>query len=163
MRTVRFDAIQQENNHHVEILAFCLMPNHFHFLIKQTSPDGITKFMRHLQDSYTKYFNITSNRVGPLYQSAFKAVRIESDEQLLHVSRYIHINPTTSYLVSIEKLHAYTWSSLPMYIGTELSYPFIATETIDAFFKSKDAYREFVYDQIDYQRELSKIKHLLLE
>jgi len=82
--------LRKENAIHIEILVFCLMPNHFHFLLKQITDNGISTFMRNLQNSYAKYFNIKNERAGPLFQSMFKAVRIETDEQLLHVSRYIH-------------------------------------------------------------------------
>lgn len=163
LREARLEEIILANAFDVSLLAFCLMPNHFHLLVKQTNPNGITKFMRHIQDGYAKYFNITSERIGPLYQSSFKAVRVESDEQLVHVSRYIHLNPATAYLVPTEKLHTYPWFSLPNYIEKEPSkYSFVDTQIIQSFFKKKD-YEMFVYDQIEYQRELAKIKHLLLE
>ena len=71
----------------VEIIAFCLMSNHFHFLVRQVQDSGTSKFMANFMNSYTKYFNANYQRVGPLFQGAFKAVHIESDEQLLHLSR----------------------------------------------------------------------------
>lgn len=164
LRNTRFEEMVRMNDLNISILGFCLMPNHFHFLLKQKNTDGISRFMHHLQDGYAKYFNITSNRVGPLYQASFKAVRIESDEQLLHVSRYMHINPTTAYLVNADSLHTYPWSSLNNYINAEqYSYPFVDTQCVLAFYKNREDYKKFVYDQIDYQRELHKIKHLLLE
>jgi putative transposase len=163
-RDMRFEKIVRSNDRHVAILAFCLMPNHFHFLLRQIGAEGITHFMRYLQNGYTKYFNLTSNRVGPLYQSAFKAVRIESDEQLLHVSRYIHLNPSTAYLLQKENLHTYQWSSLNGYLEDKLSlYSFVDTNTILSFFRNKNAYGKFVYDQIAYQRELHIIRHLLFK
>src|SRR3990167_5879702 len=83
----------------VEIICYCLMPNHFHFLIRQLKDNGISIFMSQLSNSYTKYFNTKYNRVGALFQGTFKAVLVESDEQLLHLSRYIHLNPIVSGLV----------------------------------------------------------------
>lgn len=61
------------DNQIVEIHCYCLMPNHFHFLIRQLKDNGISRFMSHVCNSYTKYFNIKHNRVGPLLQGAFKA------------------------------------------------------------------------------------------
>lgn len=147
----------------VQILAFCLMPNHVHFLIKEITEKGITTFMRKFQDSYAKYFNTKTERSGSLFQSMFKAVRILTDEQLLHVTRYIHLNPVTAFILkNIEELSNYPWSSFPIYIGKQSS-DIISTDEILGFFSSKDKFIKFTEDQVDYQRKLDKIKHLLLE
>lgn len=156
--------LKNEKALHVEILVYCLMPNHFHFLLKQVTDNGISTFMRNLQNSYVKYFNIKNERAGPLFQSMFKAVRIETDEQLLHVSRYIHLNPSTAYIVEPEKLGDYRWSSFGIYLNKDLiSDSFVNTEIILSFFKNGRKYRKFVLDQAAYQRELDKIKHVILE
>ncbi len=145
----------------VEILAYCIMPNYIHFLLRPKIEHAISDFMRNLQNSYSKYFNTKRNRVGSLFQSMFKAVRIETDEQLMHVSRYIHLNPVTSYLIEVEDLEHYRWSSYRDYILGEKS--FVSTETIESHFKSVDQHKKFIFDQSEYQRELSKIKHLLFK
>ena len=120
--------------------------------------------MRYIQNGYAKYINIKENRVGPLFQSAFKAIRITTDEQLLHVSRYIHLNPSTEYLVKTEKLLEYPWSSFPTYLDEKiLDFHFVNPEPVLSFFKTRDLYKEFVFDQAEYQKELSNIKHLMLE
>ncbi|MBI2330396.1 transposase [Candidatus Daviesbacteria bacterium] len=156
--------LKKENNLQVEILAFCLMPNHFHLLLKQISEKGIKSFISNVQNGYAKYFNIKKERSGPLFQSAFKAVRIETDEQLLHVSRYIHLNPATAYIITIEKLIDYHWSSFATYLGiNSTDFPFVKPEFILNFFKSPEKYKEFVFNQAEYQRELANIKHLILE
>lgn len=158
------DTLIKEDDLSVKIHAFCLMPNHFHLLIKQISERGIIKFMANIQNGYVKYLNIKENRVGPLFQSAFKAKRIETEEQLLHVYRYIHLNPITAYLVETKKLTQYPWSSLSSYFsGTSKKYSFISTELISSFFKNQESHKKFIFDQIEYQRELDKIKHLVLE
>jgi putative transposase len=157
--------LRKENAIHVEIIAYCLMPNHFHLLLKQITDKGISVFMTNLQNSYVKYFNIKNERAGPLFQSMFKGVRIETDEQLLHVSRYIHLNPSTAYIVEPENLEDYKWSSLPEYLSKKLNsgYSFISPKIILDFFNKRDDYKKFVLDQASYQRELDKIKHLVLE
>src|SRR3989344_7388440 len=107
-----------DQKHLVEVLAFCFMPNHFHFLLRQTYDNGISKFISNFLNSYTKYFNTKHERTGPLFLGQFKAVRLEADEQLLHVSRYIHLNPYTSYVVKeIKDLGDYEWSSFRDYLG----------------------------------------------
>lgn len=77
----------------ISLLCYCLMPNHFHLLVKQHTTDAIDTLMNSLGTRYTMYFNKKHKRVGPLYQGVYKAVLIETDEQLLHLSRYIHRNP----------------------------------------------------------------------
>lgn len=144
----------------VEIVVFCLMPNHFHFLLKQLTDGGITEFISKLSNSYTKYFNIKRSRVGPLLQGEFKSVLVESNEQLLHLSRYIHLNPLVSGLV--KDLRIYSWSSYPEYIGLS-AQKICAKEIILNQFKSSKDYQRFVLDQADYGRELEIIKHQLLE
>ena len=146
----------------IDILAFCLMPNHCHFLLKQNQDKGISTFMSNFQNSYAKYFNTKYKRMGGLFQSMFKAVRIETDEQLLHVSRYIHLNPVSAYLIEVEQLKIYPWSSFPEYLN-EQAREFVDTELILSFFKTRDDYQKFVFDQAEYQRELQNIKHLILE
>lgn len=146
----------------VEIIAYCLMPNHFHFLLKQKEEGGIASFVSKFTNSYTKYFNTKHERVGPLFQGVFKAVRIEDDEQLIHTSRYIHLNPVVGFLVTPEDLTNYAWSSFSEYmISTEGG--FINTEEILTFFKGNNEYKKFVLDQVDYSRELKKIEHLIFE
>jgi len=146
----------------VDILAYCLMPNHFHFMLRQLADNGISKFLSNFQNSYTRYFNTIHERTGSLFLDQFKGVLIETDEQLVHVSRYIHLNPLTSYVVrSIKNLLIYPWSSLNEYV--ENNPQLCELETVLQFFKKPNEYLSFVKDQMNYQRELHKIQHLVLE
>jgi len=145
----------------VDILAFCLMPNHIHFLLKQLKDNGISKFMAKIQNSFSHFFNTKQERVGHLFQGNFKAKRVESDEQLMHVSRYIHLNPVTAYLISLVQLENYEYSSYPKYLGKKGG--FCDTDLVLGLFKDRNQYRNFVRDQADYQRRLEAIKHLTLE
>src|SRR3972149_9420488 len=83
----------------VTCIAYCLMPNHFHLLLRQEIDGGISKYLANISNSYTRYVNTKMKRQGPLPQGKFKAVRIENNEQLLHVARYIHLNPYSNALV----------------------------------------------------------------
>ncbi len=136
------------------------MLNHYHLLVKQNREGGITEFLGKLSNSYTKYFNTKYNRVGQLFQGEFKAVLIESDEQLMHVSRYIHLNPIASLLV--KDLESYSWSSYLEYLGLTNS-GFCNKEDILGLFKNTQAYNQFVSDQIGYALELERVKNQLLE
>jgi putative transposase len=148
----------------VEILAYCIMPNHFHLLIRQLEDNGISKFIGDVENSYTRYFNLTQNRLGALLLNQFKAVRIEDIEQLLHLSRYIHLNPLTSWiLIKPEELDTYEWSSWNEYMGQEVRITLCNTNPVLQEFRSRNEYRKFVLDQVDYQRELDAIKHLTLD
>jgi len=138
------------------------MSNHFHFLLKQVKKKGIPIFLKNVQSGYAKYFNAKYKRLGPVFQNRFKAILIESDSQLLHLSRYIHLNPYSSLAVREKKdLIYYPWSSFRQYLGMERG--FCKTKIILDQFQDQREYRDFVFNQADYQRELEKIKHLLLE
>ncbi len=155
--------LNQAKELYVEIIAYCLMPNHLHFLLKQTVDNGISNYMSKFTNSYTRYFNIKNKRIGPIFQGKFKSVRIESEQQLLHVSRYIHLNPYSSGVVkSINDLKKYSYSSLPEYLGNTKDL-FCQKAIISSYFRKPGAYEDFVFSQADHQRSLSIIKHLLLE
>lgn len=153
----------------VEIFAFCFMPNHFHFLIQQIANNGLSNFLRLCQNSYTKYFNTKNHRSGALFQGQFKAVRLETEEQFIHLSRYIHLNPYTSYVVkSLDQLFSYPWSSLPEYLSIDVKRKVDELNIVDKSiilnqFKSIDNYKKFIRNQAKYQRELNKIKHLTFD
>ncbi len=146
----------------VDVLAFCLMPNHFHLLLRQTIDKGISKFLSYISNGYAKYFNIKYHRVGPLFQSAFKAIFIETDEELMHVSRYIHLNSIASSLVKTDSLFTYPWSSLIDYMKTE-EHGFIEKSTVLDLFLSPKTYKQFILDQVGYAKTLERMKHVLFE
>lgn len=145
----------------VEIISYVLMPNHFHLLIKQTGDNGISTFLRKSINSYTRYLNTKRSRVGPLFQGAFKAVRVEDDEQLLHLSRYIHLNPLVSFVVKESEFRNYPWSSFADYLKGQSN--FLDVNIVLSHFASSKSYEKFIFDQADYAKQLEKIKHLILE
>lgn len=148
----------------VDFLCFTFMPNHFHLLLRQNENKGITSFMSNFQNSYVRYFNTKHERIGPLFQGQFKAILIEDDAQLLHLTRYIHLNPYTSFVVKdFETLRNYRWSSYKGYLSLNNEGFICNNEIIMSQFASTDEYIAFVEDRADYQRQLDKIKHLLLE
>lgn len=113
----------------VDIMAFCLMPNHYHLLLRQREDKGITEFMRKLGIGYANYFNLKHERVGTLFQGRFKSVLISNDSQFLYIPHYIHLNPldlifpdwrekkTINKKQAIDFLNNYEWSSYRDYVG----------------------------------------------
>ena len=125
--------IQFRNNKYVNIHAFSLMPNHYHFLLEQVQDQGIQIFMSKLINSYTKYFNAKNNRNSQLFLTQFKSKLIVEEEIFLHVCRYIMLNPLTSNLVkSFKELELYPYTSLVDYLDVHRS--FICTELFDNYF-----------------------------
>lgn len=153
--------LQKTNKQKVEIIAFCLMPNHFHILIKQFEDNGISMFLRQITDSYTRYFNTKNDRNGPIFQGAFKAVHVQTTEQLLHLSRYIHINPLASFVIRDSELFSYPWSSITNYLSKNIG--FVSPEIVLNNFKDPKSYKAFLLDQVEYAKELERIKHLIVE
>lgn len=144
----------------VTIINYCLMPNHFHLTLRQEKEHGIRQFIQRISNSFAHYFSIKYKKRGHVFEDKFKAVHIEDEYQLIHLSRYIHLNPVTSYLV--EKPEDYPYSSYRIYLGKEVS-DMVDPSIVLSSFSSKKKYQEFVMAQKDYQRTLDRIKHLLLE
>lgn len=144
----------------LEIIAYCLMPTHLHLTLKQLKENGITIFMSNILNSYTRYFNTKHNRKGPLWEGRFKNILIETEEHLLHLTRYIHLNPVTAYLVN--KPEEWFASSYEEYVlkvdDNERICKYDDVLDIEAAF-----YREFVQDTVSYQRELATLKKLFFE
>ncbi|MCR4277006.1 MAG: hypothetical protein NUV87_02650, partial [Candidatus Roizmanbacteria bacterium] len=115
-------------------------------------------YLSNVENSFSRYFNIKNNRKGPLWQSRFKSVIIESNEHLLHVSRYIHLNPTTNYLVDFPEswnLSSYKYMISNKKYLTEYIREISINTCLD--------YKEFVENNIDYQRKLKHIKKLMID
>jgi putative transposase len=103
-----------------DLVCYCLMPNHFHLLIRQNLDVSISKLMEKICTSYSKYFNRKYGRVGSLFQDQFKAVRIETNEQLLWLSVYIHNNPLVANLT--QDIYSYPYSSFLDYVNIRADF-----------------------------------------
>lgn len=142
----------------VTLLAFCLMPNHFHLLLHQESTNGITRLMRQLTTAYSMYFNKRYERIGPLFQGIYKAVNVKT-EDLLALSSYIHVHPEADRGVD---LNEFKWSSFLTYSGSQ-KLPWIETETVNEAFKktgTTKSYRDFVKQN---NQDLSSLSNLILD
>lgn len=132
----------------IQLQAYCLMPNHFHLMLRQIDETAITRFMRVLTISYSMYFNRKYDRVGPLFQGRFKAAQIDSDSYFMHLSRYIHCNPV--------KLHAdiyeYPYSSLKCYFKSNTPH-WLKPKMVEEQFSGVAEYRGFVNDLKSYNAD----------
>lgn len=124
----------------VAVGAYCLMPNHFHLLLKEIEEDGITKFMQKLSTAYTMYFNAKNERVGNLFLKPFRSRHVSNDRYFQKVLQYIHCNPAELYepgwksgkvrnIRALErKLLEYPYSSLKSYVQRSRTDPILSSE-----------------------------------
>lgn len=142
----------------ISLLAYCLIANHFHLLIRQRALNSIDNFMNSLGTRYTMYFNRKYKRVGHLYQDVYKAVLVSSNEQLLHLSRYIH---RQALVLQGDPLQALFPSSYHEYIGQRQT-DWINKEEVLSFF-SKETHSLSYEAFIKQQDDLEKIDKVLIE
>lgn len=139
----------------VELLAFCLMPNHFHLLVWQDQAYDFSRLVQSVCTAYAGYFNKKYSRVGTLFQGVFKGKRIENDQYNLHISRYIHLNP-----LDIKRdYREYAYSSLPYYSGKSYA-DWVRPERVLCLFRGADDYRAFLEDPSDIKSNQEGIKHI---
>ena len=127
----------------VELVAFCLMPNHFHLIVKEIEEGGIASYMQRVLNSYTKYYNTKYQKSGHLFQGPYRAVHVETNEQLLYLSTYIHRNPR-ELAGWRNKESQYVWSSYQDFIKNNRWDELIRPSIIGEQFKKKSDYRRFV-------------------
>lgn len=130
-------------NRFVELVAFCLMPNHFHLIMKEGDESGMARFMQKVLNSYTKYYNTKYNKSGHLFQGPYKAVHIVDNEQLLYLSSYIHRNPR-ELEEWLNKEKNYPWSSYQDFVNKNRFEELLIFDIISGQFNSKKEYDKFV-------------------
>ncbi len=145
------EQLQNSNNFRVDIISYCLMPNHFHFVLKQISDHGIHDFISNVTNSFKRAYNIENNRLGALFLHRFHDVPIISSEQLLTVSRYVHRNPIAHKVNFSESFRSYPWSSYKDYLEISPD-PLNLTNTkpVLSYFNSSKSYQKFVEDDFIY-------------
>lgn len=154
--------------HRVELLAFCLMPNHFHLMLRQRDERGMAELMQRLGNAYVEYFNKKQKRVGSLFQGRYKAVQVDVGAHFLLVTRYIHRNPLEMVAArGIASLFDYPYSSYPDYLGIRHTKWVHSEVILDYFPRVKETlpgditYREFVEsDSVDELAPLDESKKL---
>ncbi|MBI2096995.1 MAG: transposase [Candidatus Sungbacteria bacterium] len=143
----------------VEFVCYCLNPNHYHFLLKQVADRGIEKFMHRLCSGFSKYFNNKYQRSGALFQGPFKAVHVDANEYLLHVSAYVNLNNLVHRLGG-----GASKSSWEEYLkGKRGKGGFCEKEVILSQFQTIAEYKDFAEDALTAMLERNDMEHLLLE
>jgi len=158
----------------VEILVFCLMPNHFHLMVRQRKENGVTEFMRKLGTGYTNFFNKKYSRVGPLLQGKYKIVHVNQESHFIHLPYYIHLNPLDinflewrekeikNFDKAIEFLENYRWSSFQDYTGIK-NFPSVTQrDFLLKFFNGAIQYKKDTFKWLK-NIDLEEIKPLTLE
>lgn len=133
----------------VELLCYCLMPNHFHLLLYQVDPASMSRLMRAVIAAYTRYYNKKYSTSGSLLESTYKASRITSDAYLLHISRYIHLNPKNWRQHPYSSIHAYFGVGNPSWLQPK---------RVVELFESLPVYADFLDDTKGYKDSLEDIK-----
>ena len=134
----------------VNFIAYCLNPNHYHFILEQVSEKGIEKFMQRIGTGYTKYFNIKNNRSGVLFQGRFKSVYIDSNEYLLHLSAYVNLNNHIDLRgSSTSTASTRSRSSWNEYISANYQDPLCKKDIVLEQFNDKASYEKFAKEALE--------------
>ena len=141
----------------VTIVAYCLMPNHFHLLVC-LHDDLFSRHMQRLSISYTKVINERYRRVGALYQGQFQAIHVDSNDYLLHLSRYIHLNPVAAHIV--QRPEDWEFSSYREYAGLRRG-TLVKPSIVIGQFRANEEYSRYV--EAYQPADRAKIKHLLFD
>jgi len=152
--------VSYEKYHLVKVLAYKLMPTHFHLVLQQLVENGISKYLSNVANSFTRFYNIKTERKGQVFLKDFKAVEILSDEQLLHTVRYTHLNASSSGLIDISQIRNQPWCSHKAYVSNSPDKLVDTKPILDYFKRDKREFEKFVLDNAEYQKELEMLKYL---
>jgi REP-associated tyrosine transposase len=142
----------------VTVIAYCLMDNHFHFLLRQNGDVEISKFMQAVFNIYTKAFNTKYGHSGTLFEGPFKAIHVDRNEYLLHLCRYIHRNPLQAGLVV--KREQWHYSNYSEFVGKR-NGALIDREFVETNFGSPDVYEDFVMNYVPPEKAERELRHYL--
>ncbi|MDP2631985.1 MAG: transposase [Candidatus Uhrbacteria bacterium] len=140
----------------VSVLAFIIMPNHFHLYVRQEMDNGIERFLHKISLGYAKYHNLKYKRTGPLYEGRYKAFHVDNEAHYIHVPRYIHLNGldgtgiqwrdglVTDWEDALRQLDNYRWSSHHVYMGRKQEIAVVDEDFVLELFSSPEEYVEFL-------------------
>ena len=146
----------------IAVIAYCLMPNHYHFLFRQDGNISISNTMQAIFNSYTKAFNKMYGRSGTLFEERFKSILVDSGVYITHLCRYIHRNPIDIIKPLVSDITPWHYSNYPEWIklrnGDLVDHNFIKT-----YFKDEDSYEEFVLDYSPSGKLIERLKTYYLD
>lgn len=145
----------------VEILAYCTMPTHFHLILKQLKDNGISLFMQNVLNSYSRYFNIKIERKGPLWQERFQNKLVNNQEQLLYLSKYLHLNPVSAGLK--ENPQDWPHSSYHYYLNQDNDEKEWLSSIFNYIDIDPELYQEFVNSGHENEKTLTVLKKIIPE
>lgn len=147
--------VAYENLHDkIELNCYCLMINHIHLLLYQMEPGSMGRLMKNVMGNYSRYFNNKYHLVGSLFESTYRANPIDTETQLLHTSRYIHLNPSD--------WRSNRRSSISYYNGRNAP-DWFKPDRVLGLFSSTEEYMNFASDLEDYRNSSSDIKKSIAE
>ncbi len=159
----------------VEILTFCLMPNHVHLLVRQIKDGGISAFMKKIGSGYAAYYNQKYKRVGHVFQGRYRLVHIENDKQLYTVFVYIHTNPVAIIFPNwkekgikdakkaIDFVENYKWSSYLDYLGNKNFPSLTSREFLTNTMNGIKGCQEAINSWLEFKKELADLDKVSLE
>ena len=162
LKTVLAETLSKDTKPIVEIGAYALMPNHFHFVLKEIREGGIALFMQKVFTGYTMYFNQKNNRTGALFAGTFKSRHVADDQYLQHLISYVHLNPAELFdarwkenpddISKMEgSLKQYPYSSLPEFIGNERPQKLLLDNSIFQLLNTPIHFRKMVQEARTYE------------
>ena len=148
------------DEYRVGVIAYCLMPNHYHLVLRQDGDCPLNSFMNAVFNSYSKAFNKMFGRTGTLFEDRFHAIPVPRDEYVLHLCRYIHRNPLEAGLVT--DLTAWEFSNYREWIGMRDS-GLVDQQLIRSYFPSPSDYQRFVLEYVSTKQVERQVRALALE
>ena len=140
---------QYSQQYNITLIAWCLMPNHYHFLIRNEENGNPTRFLQALCNSYVQAYNKEISRKGQLFERGGKAKLVDSDEYIMLVTRYIHLNPVKANLA--QSPEDWEFSNYQEWVGTRNGTMFDKNFSRDYF--SPEEYRDYILQEINEKQE----------
>ena len=151
---------KQSHKFGAKFIAYCLMPNHYHLLLRQDGDIPVSEFVQQVFNSYSKAINVSQKRAGTLFEGKFKGIEIKDNDYLIHLCRYIHRNPIEAKLV--DDLEKWEYSNYLDWLGKR-NDKLIDREFISWYFKGDQAYRDFVLDYKSTKEKDEEFEKYLLD